>query len=121
MKQKKLTVILLVLLVVATAVFAQEKPTVVIVPFDTVGVDETEADVLFEVFTSEFAGLGKTRVVDRSSVDKIKAQHQFHFQVKHSLFRIKPYRITIYGRMLQKECSPSNENHRLRDQNNGVH
>ena len=77
MKQKKLTVILLVLLVVATAVFAQEKPTVVIVPFDTGGVDETEADVLFEVFTSEFAGLGKTRVVDRSSVDKIKAQHQF--------------------------------------------
>ena len=77
MKQKKLTVILLVLLVVATTMFAQEKPTVVIVPFDTVGVDETEADVLFEVFTSEFAGLGKTRVVDRSSVDKIKAQHQF--------------------------------------------
>ena len=74
---KKLCVFLLMLLVVATVVFAQEKTTVVIVPFDTVGVDETEADVLFEVFTSEFAGLGKTRVVDRSSVDKIKAQHQF--------------------------------------------
>lgn len=65
------------LLVVATAVFGQEKPTVVVVPFDTVGVDETEVDVLFEVFTSEFAGLGKTRVVDRNSFDKIKAQHSF--------------------------------------------
>lgn len=74
---KKLCVFMLMLLVVATTMFAQEKPTVVIVPFDTVGVDETEADVLFEVFTSEFAGLGMTRVVDRSSVDKIKAQHQF--------------------------------------------
>lgn len=77
MKQKKLTVILLVLLVVATTMFAQEKPTVVIVPFDTVGVDENEANVLFEVFTSNFAGLGKTRVVDRNSFDKIKAQHSF--------------------------------------------
>lgn len=74
---KKLCVFVLMLLVVATTMFAQEKPTVVIVPFDTVVVDETEADVLFEVFTSEFAGLGKARVVDRSSVDKIKAQHQF--------------------------------------------
>lgn len=74
---KKLIYVLLLLLVATSATFAQEKPTVVIVPFDTVGVDETEADVLFEVFTSEFAGLGKARVVDRSSVDKIKAQHQF--------------------------------------------
>ena len=58
-------------------VFAQEKPTVVIVPFDVVGVDESEANVLFEVFTSDFAGLGKSRVVDRNSFDKIKAQHAF--------------------------------------------
>jgi len=74
---KKLCVFVLMLLVVTTVVFAQEKPTVVIVPFDTVGVDETEADVLFEVFTSEFAGLGNARVVDRNSFDKIKAQHSF--------------------------------------------
>ena len=74
---KKLIFVLLMFVLVTSATFAQEKPTVVIVPFDTVGVDETEADVLFEVFTSEFAGLGMTRVVDRSSVDKIKAQHQF--------------------------------------------
>ena len=66
------------MLLVATSVtFAQEKPTVVIVPFDTVGVDKNEANVLFEVFTSNFAGLGKTRVVDRNSFDKIKAQHSF--------------------------------------------
>ena len=74
---KKLCVFVLMLLVVSTAVFAQEKPTVVIVPFDTVDVDKNEANVLFEVFTSNFAGLGKTRVVDRNSFDKIKAQHSF--------------------------------------------
>ena len=66
------------MLLVATSVtFAQEKPTVVIVPFDVVCVDKNEANVLFEVFTSNFAGLGKTRVVDRNSFDKIKAQHSF--------------------------------------------
>jgi TolB-like protein len=66
------------MLLVATSVtFTQEKPTVVIVPFDTVDVDKNEANVLFEVFTSNFAGLGKTRVVDRNSFDKIKAQHAF--------------------------------------------
>ena len=65
------------LLAFTSMVFAQEKPTVVIVPFDVVGVDESEANVLFEVFTSNFAGLGKTRVVDRNSFDKIKAQHSF--------------------------------------------
>lgn len=66
------------MLLVATSVtFAQEKPTVVIVPFDVVGVDEGEANVLFEVFTSNFAGLGKACVVDRNSFDKIKAQHAF--------------------------------------------
>ncbi|MBQ7905549.1 MAG: hypothetical protein IJ361_07325 [Spirochaetaceae bacterium] len=74
---KKLCVFVLMLLVVATTMFAQEKPTVVIVPFDVVGVDEGEANVLFEVFTSDFAGLGKARVVDRNSFDKIKAQHAF--------------------------------------------
>lgn len=60
-----------------TSMFAQEKNTVVIVPFDVVGVDEGEANVLFEVFTSKFAGLGNARVVDRNSFDKIKAQHAF--------------------------------------------
>ena len=66
------------MLLVATSVtFTQEKPTVVIVPFDTVDVDKNEANVLFEVFTSDFAGLGKARVVDRNSFDKIKAQHAF--------------------------------------------
>ena len=70
---KKLCVFLLMLLVVATVVFAQEKTTVVIVPFDTVGVDETEADVLFEVFMNtplnmlimNFAKHGDTSSVSR--------------------------------------------------------
>ncbi len=65
------------MLLAFTSMFAQEKPTVVIVPFDTVDVDKNEANVLFEVFTSYFAGLGKSRVVDRNSFDKIKAQHAF--------------------------------------------
>ena len=74
---KKFIFVLLMLLVATLAVFTQEKPTVVIVPFDTVDVDENESNVLFEVFTSYFAGLGKTRVVDRNSFDKIKAEHSF--------------------------------------------
>ena len=74
---KKLFIVLVMLLAFTSMVFAQEKPTVVIVPFDVVGVDESEANVLFEVFTSDFAGLGKARVVDRNSFDKIKAQHAF--------------------------------------------
>ena len=74
---KKLIFVLLMFVLVTSATFAQEKPTVVIVPFDTVGVDENESNVLFEVFTSYFAGLGKTRVVDRNSFDKIKAEHSF--------------------------------------------
>ena len=65
------------LLVVTSMIFAQEKPTVVIVPFDSVGIDKEELNVLFEVFTSEFAGLGIARVVDRNSFDKIRAQHSF--------------------------------------------
>lgn len=74
---KKLFIVLGMLLVVTSATFAQEKPTVVIVPFDSVGIDKEELNVLFEVFTSEFAGLGIARVVDRNSFDKIRAQHSF--------------------------------------------
>ena len=74
---KKLILVLLMLLVVMSLTFAQEKPTVVIVPFDSVGIDKEELNVLFEVFTSEFAGLGIARVVDRNSFDKIREQHSF--------------------------------------------
>lgn len=61
------------------AMFAQTtpKPTVVVVPFDSKGIPEDEAEVLFEVFQSEFANLGKAKVVDRSSLDKIKKQQEF--------------------------------------------
>lgn len=77
---KKLTLITILLMIFATLMFAQENQTkavVAIAGFDVKGVSEDEANVLFEVFISEFAGLGKCKVVDRSSVDKIKEQHQF--------------------------------------------
>ena len=77
---KKLTLITILLMIFATLMFAQENQTKVVVAiagFDVKGVSEDEANVLFEVFISEFAGLGKCKVVDRSSVDKIKEQHQF--------------------------------------------
>ena len=77
---KKLTLITILLINFATLMFAQENQTkavVAIAGFDVKGVSEDEANVLFEVFISEFAGLGKCKVVDRSSVDKIKAQHNF--------------------------------------------
>lgn len=77
---KKLTLITILLINFATLMVAQENQTkavVAIAGFDVKGVSEDEANVLFEVFISEFAGLGKCKVVDRSSVDKIKEQHQF--------------------------------------------
>lgn len=53
------------------------KPTIVVIPFDVKGVPEEEADVLFEVFQSEFANTGKAKIVDRSSLEKIKKQQEF--------------------------------------------
>ena len=53
------------------------KPTIVVIPFDVKGVPEEEADVLFEVFQSEFANTGKAKIVDRSSFEKIKKEHEF--------------------------------------------
>ena len=47
---KKLCVFVLMLLVVATTMFAQEKPTVVIVPFDAKDVNQSEVDVISDVF-----------------------------------------------------------------------
>lgn len=56
---------------------AQYKPVVVIAPFDAKGVSKDEADVITEIFTSEYAGTGKANVVDRNSFDKIRAQLSF--------------------------------------------
>lgn len=74
---KKLILVLLMLFVVATVVFAQEKPTVVIVPFDAKDVNQSEVDVISDVFLSEYVSTGKAIVVDRGSFDKIKREHQF--------------------------------------------
>jgi TolB-like protein len=59
--------------------FAQTstKTTVVVVPFDLKGVPQDEGDVLFEVFQSEFANTGKAKIVDRTSLEKIKKQQEF--------------------------------------------
>lgn len=56
---------------------AAPKPIIVVIPFDVKGVPEEEADVLFEVFQSEFANTGKAKIVDRSSLEKIKKQQEF--------------------------------------------
>ena len=71
-----------IFLIALTAFFvmrlsAQYKPVVVIAPFDAKGVSKDEADVITEIFTSEYAGTGKTNVVDRNSFDKIRAQLSF--------------------------------------------
>lgn len=67
----------MMLLVATSATFTQEKPTVVIVPFDAKGVNQSEVDVISDVFLSEYASTGKAIVVDRGSFDKIKKEHQF--------------------------------------------
>ena len=80
MKNKKLTLLLTILLFAVSAVTAQgtkQKPTVLILPFGAENVEQSVIETLFEVFTNELAGTGKAKVIDRSNVDKIKAQHNF--------------------------------------------
>ncbi|MBR2316485.1 MAG: hypothetical protein IKA37_00790, partial [Spirochaetales bacterium] len=80
MKLKKLTLILTTLLLAVSFMTAQEingKPTVVTLPFDAKSVEQSEAEVLWEVLTNEIAGTGKVTVVDRSKIDKIKKEHEF--------------------------------------------
>lgn len=68
---------LLMLLCLGKLFSQTAKPTIVVIPFDVKGVSEDEADVLFEVFQSEFANIGKAKIVDRSSLEKIKKQQEF--------------------------------------------
>lgn len=80
MKNKKLTLILVTLLFAVSFMTAQEpkeKPTVIVLPFGAENVEQSVIETLFEVFTNELAGTGKVKVIDRSNVDKIKAQHNF--------------------------------------------
>lgn len=73
---KKLCVFVLMLLVVATAVFGQTN-TVAVVPFDYKGVSGDDAETLTELFTSEYAAATNVTVVDRVNFDKIKEQMKF--------------------------------------------
>lgn len=75
-KMKKLCLFVLMLLVVATAVFAQTN-TVAVVPFDYKGVSGDDAETLTELFTSEYAAATNVTVVDRVNFDKIKEQMKF--------------------------------------------
>lgn len=80
MKLKRITLILTTLLLAVSFMTAQEingKPTVVTLPFDAKSVEQSEAEVLWEVLTNEIARTGKVTVVDRSKIDKIKKEHEF--------------------------------------------
>ena len=52
-------------------------PVVVIAPFEAQGVSAEEANVITEMFTSEYATTGLASVVDRNSFDKIKRELSF--------------------------------------------
>ena len=77
---KKLTLILTTLLLAVSFMAAQtpkEKPTIVVIPFETKNIERNEVNVLFEIFTNEISDSGKFKVVDRSKVDKIRDEHSF--------------------------------------------
>ncbi|MBO5608146.1 MAG: hypothetical protein J5930_09665 [Treponema sp.] len=74
---KKIFMILVAALMTVTAVFAQGKPVVVVVPFDAKNVSQDDVDIISEVFQAEYTSTGKATVVDRGSFDKIKAQQKF--------------------------------------------
>ena len=63
----------------SVALFSQQsaKPNVVIVPFDAKGVPQDEADVVTELFISEYAATGKATVPDRNSFDKLAKEQSF--------------------------------------------
>ncbi len=56
---------------------ASGNPVVVIAPFEAQGVQAEEANVITEMFTSEYATTGLANVVDRNSFDKIKKELSF--------------------------------------------
>lgn len=68
-----------ILCCLSVALFSQQsaKPKVVIVPFDAKGVPQDEADVVTELFISEYAANGKATVPDRNSFDKLAKEQSF--------------------------------------------
>lgn len=77
---KKLCIFVLMLLVVATTMFAQEKPNVVIAPFKPVGdVTESDATAATELFTSQMVMQSKFRVIEHWDLDAVI--EELHFQL----------------------------------------
>lgn len=74
---KKLCVFVLMLLVVASAVFAQK--SIAVSTFDITGgaVSSEEAEAITELFISELVATGKVNVVDRANFDKVIEEMKF--------------------------------------------
>ncbi|UKI54920.1 MAG: CsgG/HfaB family protein [Treponema succinifaciens] len=76
---RKKIISIFILCCLSVALFSQQsaKPKVVIVPFDAKGVPQDEADVVTELFISEYAATGKATVPDRNSFDKLAKEQSF--------------------------------------------
>ena len=74
---KKLCVFVLMLLVVATTMFAQK--SIAVSTFDITGgaVSSEEAEAITELFISELVATGKVNVVDRANFDKVIEEMKF--------------------------------------------
>lgn len=74
---KKLTFVLLMLLVVTSVTFAQK--SIAVSTFDVMGgaVTKDEAEAITELFISELVSTGKVNVVDRANFDKVIAEMKF--------------------------------------------
>jgi TolB-like protein len=74
----KRTVLWLFLVVVTSAAFAQQLPTVAVATFEPVGgVSNDEANVVTELFMAELVNAGAVKVADRANFDKILAEMKF--------------------------------------------
>lgn len=74
---KKLFIVLLMLLVVTSMVFAQK--SIAVSTFDITGgaVSSEEAEAITELFISELVATGKVNVVDRANFDKVIEEMKF--------------------------------------------
>ena len=74
---KKLTFVLLMLLVVTSMMVAQK--SIAVSTFDVIGgaVTKDEAEAITELFISELVSTGKVNVVDRANFDKVIAEMKF--------------------------------------------
>jgi TolB-like protein len=74
---KKMFALIVCMTVCGAAVFAQQL-TVAVSPFDVrSGFTNDEAEVIYELFTTDLVSTGKVTVVDRNSFDKVMAEMNF--------------------------------------------